>query len=212
MKALVDNDILIKGACYGLLLTLVADAAGGGCGVLGASRFVVPNNIRKKELCGDRNVAQAQFADFLAGNEVIEPSAVEQEMAGKFEATAQKMALNLDTGESQLLAVLVMRRLSWLFTGDKRAIVSIESLLDSDASLAVIAAKIKCFEQLLREMVTLNNVDEVRAAICAEPAVDRTLNICFGCKSPEISFTTVSAGLSSYIADLRTKAVRVLAT
>jgi hypothetical protein len=210
MRAVVDNDILLKGSCYGLLGILTATPpADGPLGILGASRFVVPKKIRRTPLRRDPAIAEAHFAAFLAENEILEPSADEQHLAAALEAAAQQMGLNLDAGESQLVAILVSRQLAQLLTGDKRAVASIEILLDADARLSVVRGKIKCLEQVVWGALAIGDAKQIRCAICAEPSVDKALSICFCCGSPEAD---PIEGLSSYIADLRTRAGRVLAT
>jgi hypothetical protein len=105
MKALVDNDILLKGACYRLLATLVAMKCGTDqVGYLGAARFVLSKKIRRATLRGDAVEAEAELLGFLAEHEAIETTAEEQALAALLEATAQSVPVNLDTGESQLLA------------------------------------------------------------------------------------------------------------
>jgi hypothetical protein len=213
MRAVVDNDILLKGACYGLLPVFMACVPGDGAvGILGASRFVVPKMIVRNQLQGNPASATACFAAFVAENEVVEPSGDEQQMAAVLEAVAQQMALNLDAGESQLVAILVFRCLPWMLTGDKRAIVSIERLLDTDTRLKVVAGKIKCLEQLVADALAAGDDEQIREAICAEPSVDITLSICYSCRSSSAGSVGVTGGLASYIADLSTKASRVLAT
>jgi hypothetical protein len=213
MRAIADNDILLKGACYGLLPVLMACVPGrGAVGILGASKFVVPKMIVRTRLQGDSAVARACFAAFVAENEVLEPSTEEQQMAAFLEVSAQQRALNLDAGESQLVAILVSRCLPWMVTGDKRAIASLEDLLDSDTRLQVMSGKIKCLEQLVAAALATMDGDQMRRTICAEPTVDKTLSICFSCSSAEVDLARVLEGLASYIADLRGRAVRVLAT
>lgn len=213
MKAVVDNDILLKGACYGLLEVLVGRVPNSGVvGVLGASRFVVPQRIARAQLRGDPATAAAHFSAFLSANEVVEPNAEEQQMAAVFEVTAQRASLNLDAGESQLVAILVSRCLPWLLTGDKRAISSIEGLLEVDVRLKAVIGKVKCLEQLVVDLLVSGNQKEIRRAICAEPSVDKALSICFSCSSSDEGPDTTMEGLSSYISDLRKKASRVLAT
>jgi len=213
MKAIADNDILLKGACYGFLPELFATVPGDGCvGLLGAARFVVPKKIAQKSLNGDPAAAQARFLSFLGDNELLEPGSEEQELAAFLEKTAQDLALNLDTGESQLVAILVSRCLPSLLTGDKRAITSLEKLMDSDTRLAPVAGKVRCLEQLVKVLLANGNAQNVRGIICAEPSVDKTLSICFSCHGGEQHAATASEGLDSYIAALRSKAARVLAT
>jgi len=211
MRAVVDNDILLKGACYGLLSKFLGCIPGSDAvGVLGAARFVVSERISRAQLNGNREAAQARFTAFVAASETLEPSLQECQMAGLLEASAQRMALNLDAGESQLVAMLASRAAHFLLTGDKRAIAALEILLDEHIWLQFICGKVRCLEQLVVNILATNDKEEVRTAICNEPTVDKALTICFGCASPQCDFVNVLAGLSSYIADLRAKSNRIL--
>lgn len=212
MRAVADNDILLKGACYGLLSAVISTVSGEEpIGVLGTSRFVIPKRISRHRLRGNPTVAEVHFTDFLKKNEVVEPSTDEQQMAAILEEAAQRLSLSLDAGESQLVAILVVRNLQCFLTGDKRAITSIEALLDSDLRLDRVVGKITCLEQLITVALGKLDKDQLRSAICAEPSVDKTLTICFSCSSKDGDLATILAGLGSYIADLRRKASRVLA-
>jgi hypothetical protein len=213
MKALADNDILLKGACYGLLRTFKETLPGDGpLGILGTSRFVVPKRIPQRGLRGDGAKAQADFTAFVAENEILEPTPDEQQFAAALEAAAQQMTLSLDIGESQLAAVFACRLLPWLLTGDKRAIMALEKLLDSEVRLARLSGRIRCLEQLVSAAVCSAGVEQIRSAICAEPAVDKALSICFSCNSPDVRSDQPLEGLASYISDLHKGAPRVLST
>src|SRR5438105_3609188 len=111
MNAVVDNDILFKGVCYGLLQELISSGcAGGAPGVLGAARFVVAKKIEKRR--GIRgNVADAvgRLQAFLSQAKVLEPTDAELEMAADFELAAQRLGSSFDTGESVLSAVTIIR-------------------------------------------------------------------------------------------------------
>jgi hypothetical protein len=213
MKALVDNDIILKGACYGLLTEVAAAIPGDGTvGVLGATQFVITHRLRRYKLNSAAGTSEARLLTFLSSNEVVEPTPQEQEMAANLESSAQKLSLGLDVGESQLVAILIARLLPWFATGDKRAIIALERLFDADAQLAAIVGKIICLEQLVKRIVTTRDSGAIRRAICNEPAVDKTLAICFGCTSSGTAPATVLEGLESYIGALRADATRVLAT
>jgi hypothetical protein len=213
MKALIDNDILVKGACYRLLAEVANSIPGGGhCGVLGAAKFVVPHYIRRQKLAGDVAAAEMCFFSFLASSEALEPSPDERELAAALEANAQQLSLSLDPGESQLVSILVSRVLPWLATGDKRAIVALEKLVDTDARLAGLAGKIRCLEQLVQQMLTNGDCTIIRNAICSEAAVDKALTICFSCSSQDSPSGSIRQGLDSYIGAIRASAARVLAT
>lgn len=212
MNVLVDNDIVFKGACYGLLPEILATVCGheDRIGVLGAARFVVSKKIRKAVVNKGRDAALANLEEFLCRALAIEPTEAEQTIAAELELAALNGGVSLDSGESQLCAVLVQRIVPWLLTGDKRAIRAIEQLLNSDARLAAITGKVKCLEQLVLAAIHDDaRARAMREKICAEAHIDRTLAICFSCHSApdEGDYTK---GLESYIGDLRKDAVRVL--
>lgn len=212
MKAVTDNDVLLKGACYVLLRALIARVPGEGpSGVLGSSQYIVPKKIAKMRLNGPVTRALGEFSSFLQESHVIEPSTEEQSMAARFEASAQRLALNLDAGESQLLAVVVSRTVPWLVTGDKRAIISIEPVMRGESDLSLVAGKIRCLEQLVRDLLVADGAESIRALICAEPTVDTALSICLGCTGPSAIPEEILIGLTSYIENLRSKAPAVLA-
>ena len=62
--------------------------------------------------------AKAAFRSFVDTAQIIEPTEEEQLMAADFELAAQRAAVALDSGESQLCAVLIARALRLLLTGD----------------------------------------------------------------------------------------------
>lgn len=213
MIALVDNDVLLKGACYRLLNhPITTDCGGSGIGYLAAARFVLSKRIRRARLHFNAAEAEAQLVSFLAKHQAIETTIEEQTLAAALEAMAQEIPVNLDTGESQLLAVLAVRTLPALITGDKRAIIAIERLLDVTTALAQVTGNVTCVEQLVRRAVIKGDPSAIQEAICKEPEVDRALSICFSCFSPERTVNTVVQALDSYISDLRQKAPRTLST
>ena len=212
MSTVVDNDVLFKGACYGLLDKLVwTTSSSGVMGVLGSARFVVPKKIEKANLNGQPAVALGLFLAFLRQAETLEPTDREQRMAADLELAAQMLGVSLDTGESQLCAIVVQRSLPLLVTGDKRAVAAIESLIDSDARLVAICEKVKCLEQVFLGSVVRHGCATLRTCVCSEPGIDKALSICFSCKTRLLDDATVLEGLQSYIKDLRQRVTRVLA-
>jgi hypothetical protein len=214
MNGLVDNDVLVKGSCYRLLRELVGTVGGVSprCGFLGAARFVVPKIINRHKLRGDVRQAHAAFSDFLAQHDPVEPTATEQRLAGELEAKAQAMALSLDAGESQLTAIAVCRAIPILLTGDKRAVVAVERLREKTPELEWIDGRLRCLEQAMQLLLDGNAPGAIRAAVCAEPAIDKALTICFSCLSPDAAVESIYEGLKSYVEDLRSRARQVLAT
>jgi hypothetical protein len=213
MKVLVDNDVLFKGSCYGLLDDLVSAVCpeDGFVGVLGAARFVLPKKIRQSKLKKDPEVALAALLGFLARSAEVEPIEEEQMLAADLELAAQQIGISLDVGESQLCAILVQRLVPLLFTGDKRAIASIEQLLDSNPRLVPVCGKVLCLEQAFAAAYARIGGDRLRSAVCAEPEIDKALTICFSCSSESVPNESHMQGLISYIADLRKSAHRALA-
>ena len=212
MKAVVDNDILLKGACYGLLDYLISPVCGGTevAGVLGSARFVVRDKIQNNPLRRDRAMALAAFSDFLNRTTDLEPTETEQSMAADLEIAAQRAGLNLDAGESQLCAILVNRLLPWLLTGDKRAIIAMDRLVDLDSRLDHLNGKVRCLEQLVLYALNDGNRSVFRTAVCSEPEIDKALSICFSCQSEPSAAASTEEGLRSYIRALRTETSRVL--
>lgn len=210
MKALVDNDILLKGSEYGLLSPFAAVIPGknGPVGVLGAARYVVQNRLSRRS-SGDSAIQN--FLRFLDDNIELEPTPEEQNIASAIESCAQRAGVDLDAGESQLCAILISREVPFFVTGDKRAICAIEVLLDTYALLVAAAGRVLCLEQLVCTLLEIVQVDRARQAICSKPDSDKSLSICFCCaSSATISKENIQAGITSYIADLRRKAPRVL--
>lgn len=212
MKAAIDNDILFKGACYGLLSELIGTSccAPEVVGTLGSARFVVAKKIERNKPLRNREAALAILFDFLNRSETLEPTTNEQNMAADLELTAQRLGVNLDNGESQLCAMLVFRVLPLLLTGDKRATKAMEKLIDADARLIPLCGKVRCLEQLVYDALATGAHVAFRTAVCAEPEVDKALAICFGCRSQSIELANIVEGLQSYVRALRTEATRVL--
>jgi hypothetical protein len=210
MKALVDNDILLKGAQYGLLFPFAAAIPGndGPVGVLGAARYVVQDRLSRRS---SEDSAVQEFLRFLGENIELEPTPEEENIASAIEYRAQRAGVDLDAGESQLCAVLISRAVPLFVTGDKRAICAIEMLFDPYALLVAAAGRVLCLEQLVCALLEIAQIDVLRQAICGKPDADKALSICFCCaSSAETSKENVQAGITSYVADLRTKAPRVL--
>jgi hypothetical protein len=204
----VDNDVLIKAACYGLTTELDASRS---LGVLGAARYVVAKRIDRLALSGDRGSARSAALELIARNTVLEPTDDELALATTIETTAQRRGLELDAGESQLAAMMIRRGIAVLETGDKRAIRGFEALLDELSELAVLRGRLRCVEQIVARCLDNAGAEALARAICAEPHVDKALSICFRCFSPPPHGAVLDRdGLESYIAALRETAQRVL--
>ena len=210
MIALVDNDVLLKGSCLGILRPLIGRHPVE-TGVLGASRYVLPSKIRRFRTGDKGSAALQELLRYLQSATELEPTGPEARLAADLEFLAQATGLELDVGESQLCAVLVMRMVPTLLTGDKRAISAIEHLVDLEPRVGWIAGRVYCLEQLFAQLLPKLEIGALREAVCTEPIVDRALAICFGCSTTQAQRETILQGLLSYIGSVRATARRVLA-
>jgi len=210
-SAVVDNDVLIKGACYSVLAELLLAFGGrGSLGVLGAARYVVADRLSRDERVLHRDQAIVRWEEFLGLAEELEPSPEALDLATTFEEVALSVGVALDVGESLLCAVAIVRPVPSVITGDKRAIEAMEILVPTVNQLETLAGRVVCLEQLIEALVRRLGVDATRLAICRQPKADRALSICFQCGLGADGQLDPD-GLRSYIADLRGRAPTMLA-
>lgn len=208
MKGVVDTDILLKMAHYGLLAASLRclDEAPDRIGVLGAARFMARRRLSK--------LAEAELLDEMEACiqdlQIIEPSEEELIFAAEIELQATKLSVDLDEGESILCAVAVYRSLEWIATGDKRAVVAIETLMQRTEDLRDLAGKVLCLENLVLRLLLGGDPQAIRSSICGKPSVDKALAICFSCTSATSSPQSWFEGLSSYVAGLHRQAPTAL--
>lgn len=212
IQSAVDTDVLFKGASYGLLRELVEAITPdlSQVGVLGAAPFILRSKLRRTKLTSSPENVALLIEQFVREAAVLEPTGEEARFAAQLEFNAQSANLSLHEGESLLCAIVIRRALSWLVTGDKRAVSSLEQLLESNHEAAPLAGKALCLEQLFLRLINEENGVSIRDAVCREVNVDRALAICFSCCSPEVGPESWLSGLRSYIADLRSEAPTLL--
>jgi hypothetical protein len=206
-NAVVDNDILLKVCLYQLdkeFLELLSQTTLVGA-VLPVACYVVRSRLEHLGSASPTAVCGA-LERLLSGLVAAEPDTDELQLAAIFESDAQRQNLELDGGESQLLAMLITRGLRLLFTGDKRAVRAFERLADHPMPEGFVC----CLEQVVSTLVRRFGVSSLRDRICNEPAVDKAISACFACRSSIEDLASVIEGLSSYIRDLRHSAHRVL--
>lgn len=213
-KAAADNDVLFKGAWFGLARELLAQVpvTPAETLILGHAKFVVAKRMETLGKKGAPNAAQAkaQFAALLDELLQVEPTPEEQAIAADLENAASSAGVALDSGESLLCAVLVQRDLRHLVTGDKRAIAALEVLAGTDLRLAPAEGKVLCLEQLFARLLARVDPATVRSAVCQNAHVDRALAMCFSCASTEVGPDQWLEGLSSYIESVRDQAPKIL--
>ena len=205
----LDNDVILKSAQYGLTSRFWPKRVG----VLGAAPYVLRKAVERGADTTSKESVLERLGEFFNVAAVLEPSEEELRFAAEVELLAQRLGLSLDSGESQLASIVIERRMGGLESGDKRAIRSFEDLLDHVERLDTLCGKVRCLEQIVLRTLARIEFREVSAAICAEPEVDKSLSICFGCYSkPPAECDTAIEGLTSYVDDARTEAPRILAT
>lgn len=210
-KALLDNDVLYKTTMYGLTLPLLNSKPYGAQSfhILGAAKFIIRKKLTRKPPVRGVPQALSEFELVLQQLREIEPTKEEISLAAEFEFCASHENQSLDVGESLLCAVLLLRNKDYIFTGDKRAIITISKLLSLEKARRL-AGKLVCLEQLFKHLILHMNPSEIRSSICNALHVDTALTICFHCHSPEYSTQGFIDGLTSYIDSLSTNAPQVL--
>lgn len=200
---LIDNDVVLKVAAYGLGRTVVNSLTfqREPPAMLGVGRFVVRGKVAKAQRFNQTDRIAADLEALLDSLQVIEPNAAEIELAADLEAAARHLGGDFDVGEAQLFAVLLSRGSPALVTGDKRAIAAANGL-----DIAAAARRVVCLEQLLICVAQIVPIDALRRLVCAEPKADRALSSCFGCASAdstELDLRTLLEALGSYVEHLR---------
>lgn len=201
---LIDNDVIIKVSAYDLAAEILSttEIENTPPAMLGVGRFVVQDRLSRGRWLVEPERARASFDRLLAKIILLEPNEAELSAAAELEAAATRLDLDLDGGESQLLAVLIARGSRLLLTGDKRAVRAIAQVAAADTE-----GRIASLEQLIAHLMRHSDLTELRARVCSEPGADRTLSICFGCnREAAPAIEEVRAGLSSYLRHLRGEA------
>jgi hypothetical protein len=196
---LLDNDAALKIACYSLVDEMLASTTIGDCppAILGVGRFVIRGRLAKANNIADPERASEAFERLLEKISLVEPDSTELAIAADLESEANRRDLELDGGESQLLAIMTNRGWPLLITGDKRAIAAMAVVGPGEAQ-----GKVACLEQLVAQLVRELGWSVVRLLVCAEPAIDRALTVCFGCSGSGPGEEGVLSGLASYIGHL----------
>lgn len=209
-NALVDNDIIFKTAQYNLALDLLNSNPYGADTfyMLSAAKFMLRKKLEKYPPLRGKEIALEELESILSSINMLEPLGEEVKLAAEFEYIASQAGKELDAGESLLCAILQLRQLDYIFTGDKRAIYAFEVLIQEKG--LDIAHKVTCFEQLISYLLSCMPFVEVRDRVCKESATDRAMANCFGCRSSDTDIHNCQEGLSSYVKAIREQAPSVL--
>lgn len=174
IEALVDNDVLIKAACYDLLRDLLPNTdQQAEVGLIGVARFAVGSRLERDQRIRRPKQARRRWMAFLTDAAILEPTPDEVDLATEIEEAAREAQVPVDVGESQLAAVAIVRTIQRVITGDKRAIRGLETILERVEELSYLAGRVECLEQVLATVLHFHDFDVIRERICAEPEVDR---------------------------------------
>lgn len=204
-SVLVDNDVIIKSCCFSSARELFEKIKRNDCNAfkLGLAKYVVARYFQKSKNCANVVAASCLADKILKSVADLEPTEEELRVAASLEESALKMGVPLDSGESQLIAVLIERDARLMLTGDKRAIMAAHAVFQEQAPSRSVAGKFACLEQLVGTLIHELGVNEMANRICAEPKADRAMAICFSCASGHRSDESVAANLESYLNNLR---------
>lgn len=211
MIAFVDNDVVLKMAAYQLahLLGETAFAMSADFNIIGVTEIILRNQIKKTK-AADVTLAEEALEEILRSLNKVEPSAAESALAAQIETLAIERGLSLDPGESQLLALTVVRRAGLFVTGDKRAIASLPDAISNIEQLNWVRGRVASFEQLILFFLQEDNFEGMRQNVCRNPEVDVSLRACFQCHSQQPTALDAILGLISYVNDLAMKSEGVL--
>jgi hypothetical protein len=197
---LLDNDVVLKVCAYRcheqLMATLTAEEQPPA--MLRLGRYALRSRLSKPGRIADREGAASIFEGLVERFIQIDPSPTEIGLATELEERAVSMGLEFDTGESQLVAVLLLREAPLLVTGDKRAIAALSAMHLTGAE-----RRISCLEQLFAMLLAKHPLEPLRRGVCAEREADKAITACFACSGETTAIDDVVAGLASYIRHLR---------
>jgi hypothetical protein len=204
---LLDNDVILKTCAYRcheelMALTTIGDVAPS---LLNIAPFTLRSRVGSKSGLSNPDAAAAALEELLSRALLVEPTTDEIDFAAELEELATSKALEFDTGESQLVAILLKRGAPLLLTGDKRAIIALAGIGLTEAE-----GRVACLEQLFALILDHIPYMEIRARICAEASADKALTACFACAADAVTVDDVIAGLDSYTNDLRKRSATML--
>lgn len=202
----LDNDVVIKTSSYNaeqqLLLVTSTDKLPPA--ILALARFTCRTRIERSEKLVNKVSAIASLDAILANVRSLEPTDAEVQIAAEFEELAAEANLSFDTGESQIVAMLLQRDGVAFITGDKRAINALAYVSPG------LEQKVASLEQLISSMLINSGLEPLRTAVCREKVTDIAIHNCFQCSAEEINISQVLMALKSYTDSIRPSAVQLL--
>jgi hypothetical protein len=208
---LLDSDIAIKTVRLDIVdEVFVSLKPLGTAGMLAVAIYAMRKRLKQKLAQEERARIEAAFIKLSGEVNILEPSLQEIELAAMLEETARNKGFSLNVGESQLFAVLVLRQLDLLVTGDKRAVAAANALLDEATALKHAINRVACLEQLFMYLLSRFDFESLRTKICHGRDTDKAISICFSCIRDEADKETTKQALAIYIAHVRATAPMML--
>lgn len=202
----LDNDVVLKVCSYGAARELldVTSVDGTPPAILALARFTLRSLAERSRVLANKERAKRSLLVVLAETRALEPTPEEIERAADLEREAAEANLSFDSGESQLISMLLARGGVAFLTGDKRAVRAIAHILPS------LAHRVGCLEQVVSSVLKRAGVEPLRSAVCGERSADRAISICFQCAQENIDLEAILAGLRSYSESLRAEVDHLL--
>lgn len=200
-RLLVDNDVLIKLAHWGLLDQLAAcfDLDRPQVSALASLQFRA--NRRDTKLFHTPPAADA-LAEYLSGTSEIP--------AGRPEDLSLLQGVtNLDAGEVELIAACLSDPDALLISGDKRALIALAELGPTGVAERLVG-RVICLEQLLGMIADLSGYARVIEGVLMHRELDAALRSVVGPHGCTDSHFL--EGIASYVTDLRRQTASLLHT
>jgi hypothetical protein len=186
---LIDNDVLLKLARYGLLDEAIAlfECTPTDVRVLATAKYRLLPAKNRLRFCKDEESA-ARLEAFLKTSNPLDAGLADPDLLDVLNAVP-----NIDAGEALLFAVGANNRDTLVITGDKRSLAALCSH-DSVADVSKALAGRVVSMEVLFSMLTEYQFTLIQERVRDKPDVDMTLKIVFGVTVPA-DFESVKEGL-----------------
>jgi hypothetical protein len=192
---LVDVDAMCKLAHWNLLelLPAITGIEASACSTLESTRYRALKSLRKPDgkvfKCVE--AAAAVIAAVDGFGELAQPDPA---LLTQFQDIA-----GIDSGEAVMLARLMEDPNALFLTGDKRALRSVAAMdLSARSSIAARVVPVEC---IIKCVLDLYGLDELRIRVCTWKSVDKAITIVMGSRC-DLAESSVRDGLTAYLTEL----------
>jgi hypothetical protein len=187
-RGIVDNDVVLKLAQYGLLREFESWAAENKIALerLGTCEYVL---CRPK--VGASDEVREKIRQFCAHTAVL-PEPTNAEILQVLSASSA-----INDGEALIFEACCTNNDALCFTGDKRALCALTQSEDLAEIQHLLSCKVYCIEQILAELMNAVGFEILVDAVRGKPEVDSALTSIFG-RTVRADQSSVLEGLQSY--------------